>query len=119
VVEPESLLYHDGMVHLYRTFRPPGVRVVGEVDMSNAEAFGDALETGRRNGDLTVDLTLCDHLGSPGIGALIEVWQRLEGEIDLRIVGATPTVRYALEVSGIDRFAGIRLIDPDGGQEAG
>ena len=87
--------------------------------MSNAEAFGTALETARRGRHLTVDLTLCDHLGSPGIGALIEVWQRLEGDIDLQIVGTTPTIHYALEVSGIDRFAGIRLTDPDGGQTAG
>jgi anti-anti-sigma regulatory factor len=58
-----------------------------------------------------VDLSRCDHLGSPGIGSLIEVWQRLQGDIELRIVGATPTVRYALEVSGIDPFAGIRVLD--------
>jgi anti-anti-sigma factor len=118
-VEPERLVYQDALVHVYRTYRPPGLRVVGEVDMSNADAFRSALETGRRGRDLTVDLSRCDHLGSPGIGALIEVWQRLEGDIDLQIVGASATVRYALEISGIDRFAGIRVIESDNGEEAG
>lgn len=118
-MEPESLVYQDALVHIFRTYRPPGLRVVGELDMSNADAFRGALETGRRGRDLTVDLSRCDHLGSPGIGALIEVWQRREGDVDLRIVGPSATVRYALEISGIDRFAGIRVIEGENGEEAG
>jgi anti-anti-sigma factor len=118
-VDPESLVYQDALVHVYRTYRPLGLRVVGEVDMSNADAFGAALEAGRRGRDLTVDLSRCDHLGSPRIGALIEVQQRLQGDVDLRIVGATPTVRYALEASGIDRFAGIQVVGGADGKDGG
>jgi anti-anti-sigma factor len=104
------LVHEDAMVRIFRTRRPAGIRVVGEVDMSNAPVLGTALESSRRGQYLTVDLSECTHLGSGGIGSIIEVWQRHQGELELRIEGASPTIAYALEVSGITRFPGIQLV---------
>jgi anti-anti-sigma factor len=91
-----------------RTEQPIGVRVVGEVDLSNAQGFARALAAASAE-ELVVDLARCQHMGSAGIGAIIEVWQRAEGRIRMQLVRPSPTIRYALQVSGIGRFQGIDI----------
>jgi anti-anti-sigma factor len=110
--EPDTL-YRDGLLRVERTEQPAGVRLVGEVDLSNAQGFARALASAGP-GELVVDLSRCQHMGSAGIGAIIETWQRAEGRIRVHLVGASPTIRYALRVSGIDRFEGIQIEDRPG-----
>ena len=76
--------------------------------MSNAAALAKALEAEADLLHLRVDLSACSHLGSAGIGAMIEVWQRTGAE--LTIAGPSPGIRGALEISGITRFAGIQIV---------
>lgn len=87
--------------------------MVGEVDLSNAQGFARALAAAGA-GELVVDLSECQHMGSAGIGAIIETWQRAQGRIRMHLVRPSPTIRYALQVSGIDRFEGIDIGDERG-----
>lgn len=106
-MEQGTLIHQDALVRIFRGYDPPGVRIVGEVDLSNAASLTRALESVAELPQITIDLSACSHLGSAGIGAIIEVWQR--GDAEITIVDPSPTIRSALEISGIARFAGITL----------
>jgi anti-sigma B factor antagonist len=93
----------------------------GEIDMSNADSFRDALAAGARTGQtLLVDLTAVEYLDSAGLTALFTHADRIE-------LIATPLLAPVLNISGlhdITRMHGIgdsgeRPIVPDDGPEAG
>lgn len=89
------------------------LQLVGEVDLSNVGTLRDALQAELdEDRGLVVDLSRCSYLGSEGIGALIEVWNRTRGPLVLR--DPTPQVRRALEVAGITRFPRLVIEDSRG-----
>lgn len=69
---------------------------VGEVDMSNASGFRDALsQAGAMGAAFTVDLTGVDYLDSAGLTALLPYASRI------RVI-ATAVLAPVLSVSGLD-----------------
>ena len=87
-----------------------GLRVVGEVDLSNIERFSDAVLGAARPGEeLVVDLAGCEYLGSEGIGVLIEAWKvvREDGRLILRSPGRT--MRRVLELAGLGTFPNLDI----------
>ena len=92
----------------------PVVTAVGEIDMSNAGIFRDAL-TGASAGEgrLVVDLTGVEYLDSAGLTVLFTHAAHIE-------LNATPLLAPVLTISGladITRLHGIDAsVDPDGTQ---
>jgi anti-sigma B factor antagonist len=89
------------------------VRVEGEVDMNTVSAFGGALAQAC---DLVAppmrvvaDLTGVTFLSSAGLTALLEVHHRCERQgTPLRVEVTHPTVRRALEITGVDQILDLR-----------
>ncbi|HEY7276677.1 MAG TPA: STAS domain-containing protein [Trebonia sp.] len=81
--------------------RPDGdgttvLSAVGEIDMSNAAGFRDALsQAGAGGGDFVVDLTGVNYLDSAGLTALLPYAPRI------RVI-ATAVLAPVLSVSGLD-----------------
>ena len=67
----------------------------GEIDMSNAASFRDALRQASASGDFTVDLTEVDYLDSAGLTALLPYAARIT-------IIATVVLAPVLSVSGLD-----------------
>ena len=84
---------------------PDGIRVVsavGEIDMSNAEAFRAALgAAAAEGGGFVVDLTGLEYLDSAGIHALYAVSSRI------RLI-ASPLLSPVLDISGLSAITSIR-----------
>ena len=84
--------------------------VIGEIDMSNAPEFGDALATRLKNESrgLVLDLTACDYVDSAGIHVLYELHERLRNRgLDLRVVvGPGAAIGPTLEVADVLRVMG-------------
>ena len=78
----------------------PVVSAVGEIDMSNAEAFHAALEAAD-GGPLVVDLTGVEYLDSAGIHALYAVAPRV------RLI-ATALLSPVLDICGLSGITSVR-----------
>ncbi len=80
----------------------PVLTVAGEIDMSNAEAFRDALgrAAASAGGGFVVDLTGVDYLDSAGIHALFAHASRV------RLV-ATPLLVPVLTISGLSGITSV------------
>ena len=89
-----------------------GLRIRGEVDLSNIERFSEQVRGAARPGQLLVlDLSQCDYLGSEGIGVLIEAWKQVRdgGRLVLRSPG--PTMRRVLDLAGLGKFPELVISD--------
>ncbi|MFI5841850.1 STAS domain-containing protein [Catenuloplanes sp. NPDC051500] len=79
--------------------RPDGVLVLavaGEIDMSNAETFADALaDTRREAGTFVVDLTRVEYLDSAGLSVLFR-------HIDQITLVVSPLLAPVLTIAGLD-----------------
>jgi anti-anti-sigma factor len=80
------------------------VRVIGEVDMSNAHELGRTIAQAVQKGDteLVVDLTDTEYLDSAGVAVLLRLATRLRARRLLLRVLAPPEapVRGVLELTG-------------------
>jgi anti-anti-sigma factor len=88
----------------------PVVTVAGEIDMSNADRFRDALGLAAADADggsFVVDLTGVEYLDSAGVHALFEHASRI------RLI-AGPLLEPVLTVSGL---AGITAVSDDSRRE--
>jgi anti-sigma B factor antagonist len=80
----------------------PVVTAVGEIDMSNAGRFRDALGlAASRVGPFVVDLTGVEYLDSAGVNALFEHVSRI------RLI-ATPLLAPVLTISGLSGITSVR-----------
>jgi anti-anti-sigma factor len=84
----------------------PVVTAVGEIDMSNADSFLDALsqaasETAAGNGQLVVDLTRVSYLDSAGLHALFAYTPGLQ-------LIASPLLAPVLAISGLSDVTSVR-----------
>ncbi len=80
------------------------VRLVGELDLHNAEEVRDALKgaVDAGPGKIVVDMSEVDFLDSTALGVLIEARSRL-GRDALVLAAPQLETRRTLEVSGLDR----------------
>jgi anti-sigma B factor antagonist len=84
----------------------PGARVIavsGELDLSVARQFGDALTRAvEGSGDVLVDLSACEFLDSTGLALLVNTRNDL-GEQGRRLAVLAPSAQVArlLEVTGL------------------
>lgn len=83
-----------------------GLRIRGEIDLSNIDRFSTEVHAAARPGtELVLDLTECHYLGSEGIGVLIQAWKVVrEGDGRLILRSPGPTLRKVLELAGFEKF---------------
>jgi anti-anti-sigma factor len=83
----------------------PRVTAAGEIDLSNINAFTDALETasGGTRGPITVDLSAVKYLDSAGINALFDHADQVD---DLHLI-VHPLLIRVLTISGLTKIANV------------
>lgn len=82
------------------------LKVVGEIDMTNTDAFEAALDG--ISGRLVVDLTKCEYLDSAGLSILFSHASRIE-------VVAGPLLAPVMNFSGLTAMVTVRGVqDPPG-----
>lgn len=100
--------HHDGT---------PLLVAAGEIDMSNIEAFTQALTTviasaGSAGETVTLDLTAVEYLDSAAIGALAVHADQAPG---MRLL-ANPYLIPVLRISGIDQLASVESAGVESGE---
>lgn len=86
-----------------------GLRVRGQVDLSNVGAFREAV-IGKASGgaELVLDLGECTYMGSEGIGVLIEAVQSLAGgRLVLRSPGGI--IKKVLDLAGLSKLPSVEI----------
>ncbi len=78
-------------------------RLVGEVDLSNAERVKSMLSESIGQGNVVIDLSRVTFMDSTGLSAMIVAYRRGQGaQHTLRLAGAQGPVRRVLEISQLD-----------------
>ena len=86
-----------------------GLRVLGQVDLSNVDRFREALaKAGSGAWELILDLAECTYMGSEGISALIETSRDL-GEGSLILRSPTEFLHKVFDLTGIGRLPNVRV----------
>ena len=82
-----------------------GLRIRGEVDLSNIERFSEEVHGAARPGvELVLDLSECEYMGSEGIGVLIQAWKVVRDGGRLVLRSPNPTLRRVLVLAGLQKF---------------
>ena len=91
----------EPMLRLYRTVDPPGLRLVGEVDVSNRGALADALDAFVDGpAPATIDLSGLTFIDASGAGLLARAARSAPERIG--VVGASSLVRRVLSLVGAE-----------------
>jgi len=108
-----------GIVVMARGERPGLMRVIGEVDASNADYFGSILlSESRRVPLLTLDVMRLRFLSGEGLRAIV----RTAGDLHrkggaLHLAGPNRLIRRMVQVLRADRVPGLVLLDEVPGKE--
>jgi anti-anti-sigma factor len=93
-----------------RTREPRGLRLSGEVDVSNVPVLARALATETAHGgDVTVDLAEVAFLDSTGLESLIRAARDLEGKGRLILVSPQGSVRRLFELVLLDQRSNVEI----------
>jgi anti-sigma B factor antagonist len=102
--------------------REEGTRVVllmvGEIDMATIHAAAAELDRllDAPPDQLDVDLSQVTFMDSSGVGALVKLHMRMDGQVRrMRLVGPTPAVVRLLRISGLDGILSVEQIREPGG----
>jgi anti-sigma B factor antagonist len=90
--------------------RPRSYRLVGELDVSNADNLAEELrEDCRAAGDVVLDISGLTFMDSSGLHAVLDACERLGSNGHLILKNPTSAVQRILEVSNIQQMDGIRV----------
>lgn len=87
------------------------LRVLGEVDLSNARHVLQVLE-GLGDRDLVVDLTGVEFMDSTGLGILVELESETSGEVKLMVLAGSQVDRL-LNLTGLKSHFDVDVISED------
>jgi anti-sigma B factor antagonist len=89
-------------LEIVRVADPPGFELIGEIDVSNADALDAELQGWAHPDDMTLDLSGLEFIDSSGIRILIDAIVRLGGS-DRRmiLIGPSPSVERVFEILGL------------------
>ena len=82
------------------------LKVVGELDMSNADRLRDALEAHETPGGMVLDLSELTFMDSAGLQVILGRALALESGV-IAIRDANPMVRKLFRLTGVDRVPGL------------
>ena len=83
------------------------IKLIGEIDINNAQIFQGRLETalsGKRQ-DITLDLSDLEYIDSTGLGVIIGTYTSIDDEgLKIKIVNPKNNVKKLLNISGLDKI---------------
>jgi anti-sigma B factor antagonist len=97
-------------VNIERTEQPRGLRLAGEIDLSNTDQLTEALEPEvSQGGDLTLDVSALEFIDSSGMRVLIRALIDLEDRGRLVLVRPREPLRRLIAVMGLERFGNLQV----------
>ncbi len=91
---------------------PPGLRLFGEIDASNAHQLALALdEVASADGDLHMDLAGVVFMDSTAISVLLRTARELDGRGELVLMNAGSLVANVLRLIRADQIPGLRVFE--------
>ena len=100
------------LLEIRETGRPRTFRLVGELDISNADSLGAVLDLEvQEEGDITLDLSELSFIDSSGIRVLLRTMNALQGKGVLVLQSPTGPVRSVLSLMRLDDRDSIRIVD--------
>jgi anti-anti-sigma factor len=101
------------LLEIHGTGRPRAFRLIGELDISNADTLRAVLDREiDREGDITLDLSELTFIDSSGIRVLLRTMDRLHGRGRLLLLSPTSSVQSILSLMGLDGRDAIRVVGP-------
>jgi anti-sigma B factor antagonist len=98
------------LLTIERPEEPRVIRLIGEIDISNAEEVSTVVERDlASDGDLVLDLTGLAFIDSTGIQVLVDSARRLEGRGRLLLKGAGEPIRRVLALVGLPLLPNVVL----------
>ena len=96
------------------TTSPPGFRLEGEVDLSNASDLSELLRPAMRSDrTTTLDLSAVSYMDSTAIGVLVKAGRDLGGRGHLLIFHPTPLVLNVLKLIRADQLPGLKIVEEE------
>ena len=96
------------------TSSPPGFRLVGEVDLSNASQLGELLLGAvQAGGDVTLDLSEVAFIDSTGIQVLLKAVKRIEGRGRIVLYHPGTLVLNVLKLIKADLMPGLQIVEEE------
>jgi anti-anti-sigma factor len=107
------------LLEIVETGPPRAFRLIGELDISNADTLGSLLDQEiDERGDISLDLSELTFIDSSGVRVLIRAMDRLTGKDRLLLLSPTISVQHVLSLMGLGRWGAMQVITtPD--QQAG
>ena len=97
-------------VEVIPTDEPRGLRVIGEVDISNIALLSESLDRQLDvDGDLTLDLTEVSFMDSTGVQALFRAARSLEGRGTLILISPQPRLVSVFRYVLLDTRANVEI----------
>jgi anti-anti-sigma factor len=100
----QEVVFRDGLLVVRRTFRPPGLRLMGQVDATNVEglqnALDQSLQADGQNPVLHLDLSRLEFLDESGIRAIVRTAEQADGKFLLVLHGLPPQMTHVIDVVG-------------------
>jgi anti-anti-sigma factor len=101
------------LLDIRETEHPRAFRLIGELDISNADTLGALLDREvQSDGDITLDLSELTFIDSSGIRVLLKAMDSLNGKGMLVLSSPSSSVRHILSLMGLNSGGRIRVIDP-------
>jgi anti-anti-sigma factor len=101
------------LLQVLPTGTPRSVRLVGELDASNADLLLDTLqEELTAGGDLELDLSGLGFLDSMGLRSFLRIALALEGTGRLVLRGPRRSVARTMELVGLEKVPNIAIVAP-------
>jgi anti-anti-sigma factor len=98
------------VLEIERIEEPRGLRLVGEVDLSNVDQLKAALEPEvHRGGVIALDVAGLTFIGSAGVQALVRALIDLEGRGSVVLVAPGNSLRQLIGIMGLDRFPNLEV----------
>ena len=96
------------------TTSPPGFRLEGEVDLSNASKLSELLGPAMRSeGATTLDLSAVSYMDSTAIGVLVKAGRDFEGRGHLLLLHPTPLVLNVLKLIKAHQLPGLKIVEEE------
>jgi len=91
-----------------------GLRLVGELDISNVSTLAEAMRADiERGGDVVLDIGGLAFMDSSGIQLLIKTSRELEGRGRLRLISPGELVRRTLALVPVERLGNVEIVDEE------
>ena len=103
------------LLDIQQTGQPRAYRLIGELDISNADALSQVLDRDLDGpGDITLDLSELAFIDSSGIRVLLRAMNGLNGKGKLLLLNPTEPVRHVFSLMGLEDGEAIQVVDGAG-----